>query len=152
MHLESTGTVASLWRCSWGWCRITTWLHVKMGSLGITWQRHAFIGLSQPLVHILRRVSEPLWYSSPAVEVVAIGSEKSHCVMNSASIARQCFVMVKQPKKKELVGRCARGPVQIFQTAMKLAKAKGILKVENVLNRAWVHLLLAAVRLLSLLA
>ena len=51
------GTVESLWRCSWGWWRITIWVAVEMGSDGSEPQRHTFSGLPQPS-QIRRRDSD----------------------------------------------------------------------------------------------
>lgn len=71
IHLESIGTVASLWRCSWGWCSITTLVMVGIGFLGILRHRHTFTGLWQPLSHILLR---GWWSSSGNDDVAAAGS------------------------------------------------------------------------------
>lgn len=56
-HLESRGTVASLWRRSWGWWRMMIFVAVGKGDEGRVWQRQTLLGRPHPVVHVLRRCS-----------------------------------------------------------------------------------------------
>jgi len=88
-HFPRTGTVANLWRCSWGCCRITIWDTVEIGCGGSLSQRHTFSGLSQRPVHVRRRPSRPSM-------VADAGSSGRSC--RSSSISWTSFLVGSLPR------------------------------------------------------